>query len=284
MGIYGTLYDASKGLLKWWLDRDHRLIKVHRVTDPDDVYLESAIILCEQKLLPNEVDSPANVARWLAEVKQETAEGRCRLLDYLLVSTLNEKVCAVLYAQYYPLYKLMFISYVVADDEVPEARDGKATQSLLKYLRASQSHELAEMEGIVFEMAYPTGNPAEQNLRNRSRCRLFEFYAQQLGIIVRVLDIPYRQPRLDLEDPSSKEERQLLAYGRTQPPPIDRSISHEEAGNVLSFVYKAIYGDQFEGDPRRDREYREYLDVLRRGVADAIPGEIPVLSFARRAT
>jgi hypothetical protein len=233
-------------------------------------------------LPPNEVDAPAQVARWLAEIKQETAEGSCRLIDYLLVSTLNDQVCGVLYGQYYPLYKLMFVSYVVADEERAGARDGRATQSLFKYLQAAQSDELAEMEGVVFEMEYPRSDGTGQSLRNQSRSRLFEFYARQLGIAVRILDIPYRQPRLDLEDPSYEEERQLLAYGRTQPPPIVRSIPREEAENVLSFVYNAIYGDQFEGNPNQDQEYRQYLSRLCADVRDKLPAEVPVVFVSSR--
>jgi hypothetical protein len=280
-GIPDIVYDAGKGLLKWWLDREHQLVKVYRIKEPDDTRLESALKLCERMLPANEVDSPANVARWLAEVKQETAEGRCRLIDYLLVSVLDGKVCGVLYGQYYPLYKLMFISYVVADAEDAAARDGRATQSLFKYLRAARDDELAEMEGIVFEMEYPNPHTTEQNRRSRSRSRLFEFYAQQLGITVRILDIPYRQPRLDLDDPSCKEEPQLLAYGRTALPAISRSVPREEVQNVISFVYKAIYGDQFEGDPNQDLEYRRYLDTLCQDLSDKLPAEVPVVSFAR---
>jgi hypothetical protein len=254
-------YDAGKGLLRWWLDRDRRAIKVHHIKDPQDKNLEPALRLCERMLPSNEVDSPSQVARWLAEVKQETAEGRCRLIDYLLVSTVDDQVCGVLYAQYYPLYKLMFVSYVVADEEIARARDGRATQSLFKYLQAAQSNELAEMEGVVFEMEYPRSNGAGQSARTQS---------------------PYRQPRLDLEDPSYEEERQLLAYGRTQPPPIVRSIPREEAENVLSFVYNAIYGDQFEGYPNQDREYRQYLTRLCTDVCDKLSAEVPVVSVSSR--
>lgn len=281
-GVPEIIYDAGKGLLKWWLDREHQSVKVYRIKEPDDPRLESALHLCERMLPANEVDSPANVARWLAEIKRETAEGRCRLIDYLLVSVLDRKVCGVLYGQYYPLYKLMFISYVVADGEDAAARDGRATQSLFRYLRAARSDELAEMEGIVFEMEYPIPDATEQSRRSRSRSRLFEFYAQQLGITVRILDIPYRQPRLDLEDPCCKEEPQLLAYGRTEPPAISRSVSREEVQNVISFVYKAIYGDQFEGDPNQDAEYRRYLDTLCSDLTDSLPAEVPVIYFSKR--
>ena len=157
-----------------------------------------------------------------------------------------------------------------------EARDGRAAQCLLNFLNKFRDDELKDMEGIVFEMEFPASEDKEQALRNRSRRRLFEFYAKRLGITARVLDIPYLQPRLDLADSAYTEERQLLAYGRTQGPAISGSIPREEISKVLTFVYSAIYGDQFEGDPQQDREYREYLDGLRRSITEQLPVDVPV--------
>jgi len=277
-GMPQIVYDAGKGLLRWWLDREREMVKVQRIRRPDDDSLQPALALCERLLPQNEVDSPADVARWLAEIEQETAEGRCRLVDYLLVSKIDQQVCGVLYGHYYPQYKLMFLSYMVSDDTIPKARDGKATQSLMKYLLKARDHELSDMEGIVFEMAYPKSTLREKNLRCRSRSRLFEFYAQQLDITVRVLNSPYQQPRLELGGKEYEEERQLLAYGRTCAPALSQSIPRSEAEHVLSFVYSGIYGDQFEGDPHQDRQYREYLDDMYRRVTQDLPLDVPLIS------
>lgn len=56
------------------------------------------------------------------------------------------------------------------------------------------------------------------------------------------------------------EEKQHLMYARTKPPQIESSVPRKEVGDLLTFVYQEIYGDQFQDDKARNENYRYYLD------------------------
>jgi hypothetical protein len=53
----------------------------------------------------NERDAEEDVVRCLAEVKEETKQGRCKLKDYFLIAQRKQKVATLIYAQFYPSFK-----------------------------------------------------------------------------------------------------------------------------------------------------------------------------------
>jgi hypothetical protein len=76
-------------------------LRVRRIEDPHDPYLQQALDLNE-RIPENERNSSEDIVRWLCEIKLETAEGRCKFQDYPLVALVKKKVVALLSAQFYP--------------------------------------------------------------------------------------------------------------------------------------------------------------------------------------
>lgn len=278
------------GIIREFLDflYGRRSLIVRWIKRADDPDLQPALHLLRTPpegarywLAANQLDSDVEMVRWLQEVEHETREHRCRLIDYLIVSKLktrrDTKICGVLYCHYYTDHKLMFISYIVVDSSIREARDGRAAGEMLQFLLRRRKKELKDMEGIVFELESPgNGKKHDECL---GRWRRFQSLAQQQGIVVKRIDINYLQPQLSKWDDSYREERQLLMYGRTQPPPLGDKVRRDEVERVLSFTYRAVYGDCFEDHPAKDQEYRSYLDGLYAKSVAALKDEVSLSPF-----
>ena len=169
----------------------------------------------------------------------------------------------------------MFLSYMVVDWHIPDSRGLTSAEALAQYLSRELRKTLRDCEGIVFELEYPTPK-SENKTRFRSKMRRFLRLAEKQGVTVKEIDIYYRQPKLSLWENDYGEERQVLMYGRTKPPPLSKTIPRTEAERVLDFIYNYIYGDYFEDDPVRNAEYRQYLNKLYETVVADLPEEIPV--------
>lgn len=257
--------------------RTRTLIKVKRIQSTDDPDLLQALELYSRNIPNNERDNPENIVRWLQEIQIETMAGKCKLKDYFLITKVREKVCGLLYAQYYPHSRLMFISYMVVDRDIPEARWCAASNALLRYLSHELHKTLKNCEGIVFELEYPKKEKKrEQILTCRARIRHFCALARMQNIVVKKIKIDYRQPKLSLWENRYSEEKQALMYGRTRPPHIATTIPRDEVVKVLSFFYNDIYGDHFEDDPIRNTKFRHYLKKLYETMIRDLPDDILV--------
>ena len=170
---------------------------------------------------------------------------------------------------------MMFLSYMVVDWHIPDSRGLTSAEALAQYLSRELRKTLRDCEGIVFELEYPTPK-SENKTRFRSKMRRFLRLAEKQGVTVKEIDIYYRQPKLSLCENDYGEERQVLMYGRTKPPPLSKTIPRTEAERVLDFIYNYIYGDYFEDDPDRDAEWRQYLKDLYETVVADLPEEIRV--------
>lgn len=245
-------------------------IRVKKIETADDLDLSLALKLYNgnnRGIPENAKDSPENIVRWLQEVQEETEQRCCRLKDYFLVAKVQERVYGLLYGHYYPERRLMFLSYIVTDENVPEARGGDASAALTQYLSREWRKRLKDLEGIVFELDYE---------RYSALKRLFLPLAQMQKVVVKEININYLQPMLSLWENGYQEERQVLMYGRTLPPHLSTTIPRDEVKKVLGFIYMDIYGDYFGYNPDEDAKYRQYLEALYERVVAGLPEEIKV--------
>jgi hypothetical protein len=251
--------------------------RIEDVKDQDLTDLDQALELYEHYLDRNQRDAKENIVRWMNEVREETAQGRCKLRDCLLVAKAGDRVCGFLYAHYYYATQLMFISFLAIDKRVPQARRCNASTALLRFLAQDIRTYMPDCRGIVFEVERPTEGNNRCARRGRARAEHFRFLASTQDVLVREIQFDYMQPCLDLCNPESSEKPHVLMYGRWATPLTGRSIPRAEVARLLGFVYLEIYGDHFEDDPEKDFEYRAYLHELLCRAVKTLPPEVPII-------
>jgi hypothetical protein len=264
--------------------KPRELPPIKRIEDPEDPDFRDALALHDRATswgtVPgNAWDAPEDIARWFKEVHLETKDGRSKLADYFLVAKVSGRVGALLYGQYYPDVRLMFISYMVVDRDFRDARQAQFTAALVEYLATDLQGTLATCEGVVFELEYGSETDERQKSLCRARYRRFRGLAEAKNIVVREIVIPYMQPKLSLWEDGREEERLHLMYARIRPSTFShgtRTIPRSEAEKVLRFVYKEIYGDHFDTIPDWDTEYRAYVNSLYERAVSGLPDEVPV--------
>jgi len=271
--IIGALAAVVALFLPWVARklRSKKMMVVKRIQSPSDQDLIPALELYCRSIPENERDSQETIVRWLQEIEIETKEGRCKLKDYFLVAKVGNRVAGLLYGQYYPNRGLMFVSFMAVDREYLETRHCLASTALLRYLSRELRRGLKTCEGIVFELEYHGSGNKKHDRTCRARMRHFRALARTQNLAVKEIEVGYRQPKLSLWEGNQKEERQHLMYGRTKPPALSTTISRTEVERILRFLHEDIYGDHFEDDPGRDREFRLYLNGLYRKLTANLP-------------
>lgn len=250
------------------------LICIKKVKSPDEPDLLVALEKFYQVIPENELDPPETIVRWIQEVYDETKEGKCKLKDCFLIAKIKRKICGILYCQYYPDSRFFFISYIAIDKNMKLARECYVSTAMIKYFTKHFKKEFKESEGIIFELEYPKSNEKSRESTCLARKRRFFTIARMQNLAVKEIDIKYLQPKLTLWGDDYKEEKQFLMYARTRKPHLPDLISIQEVKKILQFVYLEIYGDHFENDPSKDKEYRKYLENLYKKVVSDLPEKI----------
>jgi hypothetical protein len=250
-------------------------LTVRRVLSPDDADLPEAYDLyCEGIDNENECDSFAEIQRWLAEAEEERLAGTAKLDEYLLIAKLGTRVCGFFYGQYYPSHQMFLVGYLVID---PQTLDSRRTTSIgiIEHLVCILKADHPECAGVVFEIALePQKDPRVRTAKEK----LFAVHARTAAkIVVKRLEVEYRQPKLSLWDPSLTEERQHLIYGRFSGPPLAGYVSKQEASHVLDAVYNCWYADYFLNDESKDAEYRRYVQGMYEDTVSSLPAQVPLI-------
>ena len=271
--ILGLIFGiAAPGSVSVWLYRRWtRRTVVKRITDPTDRDLDRAFVLYEQLLPnPNVRDSSEEILRWLQEMREEQRQraGCAEFIDYLIIVKNESAVRSFFYADFHPASGLLFVDYLVSCE--PEA-----TQAICRYLKRELGRTLRECRGIVFESEAPAPGQREDW---RARFRLFQRLGEPLGIVLKRLDFPCRQPRLSLWDDSYTEQPQFLFYARTRPPPLGDTVPKDEVAHILDVFYNDWYGSSYTDEPEHDAQYRAYVRRLYESTVAVLPEDVPTLS------
>ncbi|HWA28609.1 MAG TPA: hypothetical protein VG734_23370 [Lacunisphaera sp.] len=245
---------------EWW-KRTRRGIRVRQITqaaDPDGL---AALELLARRIPEHERDSAEDILRWFREVDHETKRGTCRLQDYFLIGAVRDHVAGFAYVHYYPLRRMAFFSYLVVDDEIPEARDCYVSTAILSKLVRELARGRNPCRQIVTEVESPDALRGPAALRARARIKHFKMLASAAGLTLRVFDVGYSQPRVSLDIDSAKEAPMCLLCAFLADGKKISELASEEYGKVIDFLVEDIYGDQFQHDPELDRAYRSYLQT-----------------------
>lgn len=246
--------------------------RIERLADPHDERVLDALSLYKDSLPDDERDPPENIMRWLWEVDEETKHGTCKLKDYFAVGILDSRVCGLAYFHYYPSAGLAFISYIVTKRRAPEVTKLKVSGRLLDWAYARIRKECKQCHGVVAEVDDPNYLSSNEGRNHaRARIRQFRILAEARGFALKVLRMPYVQPKVSLDESTAAEHPMLILYARLGKEKIRHHIPRSEAERVVQFVYGNIYGDHFDTDEVDDQRYRDYLGELQQRVIGQLP-------------
>jgi hypothetical protein len=277
-GFVGWLYSQRKAtavVIPGATPTERPQLMVRRVIDPDDPDLPAAYDIYSDGITnESERDSFPEIQRWLFEAKRARASGKAKLDEYLLIAKVGSKVAAFFYGQYYESHRMFLIGYSVIDRKSKDARRA-TSMGLITFMFDALKGDHPACQGIVFELALEPGRNVKARIGKEE---LFAVHARTAaGLVLKRLDVEYFQPKLSLWDPELTEERQHLIYGRLSGEPLGASIPKPEAAHILDAVYNCWYGDYYEDDPVKDREYRSYVRGMCERTVSDLPDPVPLL-------
>lgn len=250
-------------------------LRIKRILKSTDKDIDQLIDVYEYLLPANERSPGTDILRWLDEYQEKRRDPRHTLEEYWLVGKYKSRVVSILFFQYYLDSKYLFISYYGVDDRFEEKGETPSSV-MLKKMRKSFGKELKRCKGIVYETDAPeTVADTKKKMERKARSRLFKTYAKRLGYVAYDIGIDYIAPRLALEQSEYYEEEHLrLSYIPLKKTYPDNIITKDEVLEILHFVYLQVYGDQYNDDLERDKEYRDYLSILFEMYKDDLPDKI----------
>lgn len=255
---------------KWFDDR----ILVKRITSPQDIDFQKALDIYDERI-PEEVMLPRDVIFCLVRNSCETTtiekvdknplsiwsnklSSKNNFQEYFFVAKIKYDVCGLLWFQYYPERRLIFISYVVVSKKFKD-RKGPIAAGLIQELGRLLKTELKECEAIIAEVEMAeASSPEKVQKNNKARVRLFKQLGQQINIQIKTPQIEYRQPHMILYDELPEKELSLL-YGWTNSNREHQELTRDEYIRFLRFIYLDVYADTPLDDSNSEMEFQNYL-------------------------
>ncbi len=244
-----------------------RLVRDYR--DPDVI---PALDLYDGRIPPHERFEASDIMRWLRE------DG-----NFFYVAKREDWVCGFALLHYHPQQRLAFVAYVVAEKGV--AIDNGTVSALLMTEVArlfEPQGKLAECRGILLEVDDPATAESEEERNQRiARIRLFCTLAEREGFTLRALDFDYRHPLLQVpaEGKEGHEAPILLMYA--QRPAGGATLPRSQVEELLAFIYKWLYPEDFSEIPEENEAYQRYLDRLYEAQVKGLPDPVSTLGLAQ---
>lgn len=204
-------------------------------------------------------ETPAeDIIKWAKEPDNSTYINRFALAKK------DSELFGFIFATYYFKSKLSFISYLVINDEIKEARKIDIQDRIVVELFEFQNKQFKQIQGVVAEVEYDNDS---SNDRSNKKVRDFKVLSKISGYKLWTLwDVPSKEPDPSPQTSSPNNERPIvLLYIRTKNNPkfnSDERPTKLEIENILKFVYLNVYYDSHIDDDKLCQKYRTYLDDL----------------------
>jgi hypothetical protein len=255
-------------------------IVVHRVTDPKDADLFSALELYDQRIPDEQRFESADIIRWLREDREQQRlrpEGGPR--DYFLVAKFRKKVCGFSLFHFYETRSLIFFAYLVAAKG--PGTPSRISESLISYTtKMLRKKPLKQCKGFVLELEDPRRGTNRSDVNySLARIRLFCKLAETCGFTLRAVDVPYLQPPLSHSAQDGQEQLLLMcAY------PGDNgarsSMPKEELNSLLEFIYLELYPEGYSPDEEESEQYRRACAAALERLAAQLPDTVRMLRLS----
>jgi hypothetical protein len=258
------LYWAIIGMYKGFKKSSKPYGKTIISTKYDDKDLISFKNLYNRRILNNSTslspyETPAeDIIKWAKEPDNST------YINRFAFAKKDSELFGFIFATYYLRAKLSFVSYLVINDKIKEARTIDIQDRLVAQLFEFENKQFKQIQGVVAEVEYDNNT---SNDRSNKKIRDFKALSRTFGYKLWTLwDVPSKEPDPSPATSSSANERQIvLLYIRTKNNPKSKSNeppTKAEIENILKFVYLNVYYDSHIDDDNLCKKYRTYLDGL----------------------
>ena len=223
-------------LIESILDRrraaQHRSVTVAQIRDPGHADVFRALRLYERRIPAAQRDDLDDIVRWLREVQEESKRGVCKLEDYFLVARVGDDLAGFAYLQAYPSTSLAFFSYLVVDENVPEATFCKVSTELVRQARRLIVRS-GRCRAVLIEVEKPASLRGPGAHKAAAQIRHFKALARMVGCPLKSLDIDYLQPRLSLEESGKAEVPMRLLYASLNAACEPRRLHKRDVTEIL---------------------------------------------------
>lgn len=243
-------------------EQEPRIPATVRRLGPKDAryFINHAYPLLESRIPESELRSEEDMVRFLGESHEK--------FRYFLVAELGGKAEGFLYATAGRTSFNPFISYLVVSRGSSNHRElaGLLLEELSNHVQRDAPN--ADSARFLLEIEDPanTKDPTERRER-LARFRLFAGMAQASGFDLRLIHMPYFQPRIGV-DPDAAEVPLALLVARPKSEQGWHAMPKSEATSVMKHIYLEHYGTSYSGDPvEREKFQKECQDLCERVVA-----------------
>ncbi|MGD1872106.1 MAG: hypothetical protein ACFB02_03545 [Mastigocoleus sp.] len=198
--IIQTLFTVFVGIYiqQIWSKINNNKIKVKKIKNCQTREFRDLFNL-HQNLFDEEIlDSYESLRNWINGYYQF---GKIKsFIPLLYVATRNSKIIGYLYADFYSIKKILYISYIGIADEKSELESIDIFEKLINDLK-KEKHSL---NTILFDLEYPYEETDKKNLRRRlARNRLWSQVANDFKKEAYFIGFPFVQPNLTTEIPTT---------------------------------------------------------------------------------
>jgi hypothetical protein len=244
--------------------------RIKRVYDPDSTDLTEAWeLLAKAKshsphaVPSDELEDLQEVRRWLRESFLAAEHGPAEVERYFLLAKVGPAVVAFAYYQYFPLWRMSFVSYFGGNTNHPHYYLGKEK---LRVTLATHAATTKGLRAIIFETS------------DLKRYRLFRPFLGLGGTrrIFKILDLPnFRQPPISPEECRTVVPGLLVCYWAEENERVE-SLTRDQVLELLDFTryhYREAYRD--------NQAFFESLEEWHRNVTTDLPERIALLTNGR---
>jgi hypothetical protein len=257
-------------------------IVVRRIRRPSDRDLDAALRLYETRIPPEDQFQSDDIIRWVRDDLMSRSNRRDRPRDWFLVAKHKRAVGGFILFHYFPQRRVVFLAYMAVAKKPGMPADAISLalcRAVSKILVTAK--ELRGCEKILLEVDDPrhfidAKKRSEAIARIARFCKLGEMH----GHSIRALDIPYRQPKLSLNEGAETERPLILLCAQMSPGALPRSVSRAVVEDILSFIYMDLYPECFSADPQENEEYLKYCIGVRDKSIGALSDPVRSISCA----
>jgi hypothetical protein len=261
-----------------------QLLTVHRIRGSDEPEFSKFLDLM-RKAFPNPAlrDPDEDLQRWLEDAPEYMAQ-QTPVDDLYVIAkhTGSGTATGLVFASHYPTLEFMFIHYLVHDEQLATEARLRGDLALADEIRENSARMLFEnlqtttqwRGGILTELTN------DNSLSELALIQLFRLHGRRLfNSKPYKIDVEYVQPSLD---PLSEDfVMQSLMF---MPSAEDQKLIDENNGclpknralDILSFIYRYVYGGNFKTTPKYDDKYRSHVADIMELLAGTLPERVPL--------
>ena len=269
-----TAASVFGGLFKWYKNR----IRIYRIRKSDDKHFDAFCELFEDKIRFALRESPDDVGAWLDEFETDKKDHALPLQEYLLVVLRDQDVIGFLFFEYSVESHYLYIDFLGGMKGITRNVTKRLVNECYKLIRKRMN----QCKLILFEVDDETDPDLDEELRRAAAGKKKLFAAQVDGLRksdrrpARLYEIcfDYYQPPLHRQVDHGEKQDLLFVPLKGYPTPENLSISKDQLGDILNFLFFEICAplaeERYLGEDY-NAVLKEYYQKFMTGTPDRVP-------------